>query len=167
MQVKTNEDNLILQCYLTVQFLEALSAENFLGTDLCKKMVANSLLKKEFLEIGIGNQGALLMFLYALLVVPKETTKQEFEAKYSEINKWLKSVATSIETTYKNTNEVRHIRNSVAHAGVKFVPNQYVVFKDSNPRNNNKFELQLPLHCLGDFISKLKEVHVAYVQARG
>lgn len=168
MLLKTNKDNLILQSYLTVEFLEGLYVERFMETDFYKNMIHKKILMPEFSEIGIGNQGALLMFLYALLVIPRESLEQEFKREYSGINEWLRLNANLVKSTYKvtNENELRHVRNAVAHARVEFMPNVHVAFKDINPRNNSEFELQLPLNLLGEFIVKLKSVHASYVKKR-
>lgn len=167
MQVSTNEDNLILQSLLTVEFLEALSGSKFLETDLYKSLIQNRRLRSEFSEIGIGNQGSLLMFLYALLVIPKEIVANEFSEQYSNINTWLCNEALSIHSSYgKQDQELRHIRNAVAHARVEFVPHQFVTFKDKDPRSGASFELKLPLTKVGDLIAMLKVTHKDYVANR-
>ena len=117
MLVKTNEDQLILQSFLTVQFLEALFKIDFLKSELYESLVSRELVSPEFSEAGIGNQGTLLMVLYALLVIPRESVDNEFVDEYKAINNWLGKNA-KISSTYKSTDAVRHVRNAVAHANV-------------------------------------------------
>lgn len=167
MKDLTNEDNLILQSLLTVEFLEALSDIGFLGTDLYKSLVYSKRVRTEFSEIGIGNQGSLLMFLYALLVIPKELVSNEFTDQYEIINSWLKDEAASIHSSYTNINELRHIRNAVAHARVEFIPNDCVIFKDEHPKTGATFELKLSLKKVGILINKLKATHQVYMNNRG
>ena len=167
MKALTNTDNLIFQTFLTVEFLEALHESAFLNSDYYDSLPQSITRKTEFSEIGIGNQGTLLMFLYALLVVPKEVLSNEFNEQYRKIELFLRQKATRIESTYKKQDLVRHLRNSVSHAKVEFEPNQHVIFKDSNSRTGEVFEMELKLKYVGGLIVELKKIHSLYASTHG
>jgi hypothetical protein len=69
----SQKDNLLLQSYYSVSFLVELVNNNFLGTKCFDEMkFGASWIKEGIKEIGIDNQGSLMMSLYAMLVIPRE-----------------------------------------------------------------------------------------------
>ena len=78
----SKEDDLLIQTYLTTEFLFELSNLKFLESPYYKN--ANFVDKSvhQFLPtIGIGNRGALLMTLYSLLIVPKELIEKKISQR--------------------------------------------------------------------------------------
>lgn len=115
-------------------------------------------------------QGALLMFLYALLVIPKELIDiEEYKNKYAYINDWIKqsNISEAENTTYKYDkpliNYVRHIRNAVSHGNVEFEEGKYVIFKDNSPDGKQSCQFKIALgNNITEVIDKLRAVIADY-----
>lgn len=163
-------DNLILQAYYTTSLIAELKNNKFLESNFFQDMTFDQPAIKEGLKtVGVDNQGAALMALYAMLVIPREILKEKYSAEYVALNGFLQDVVTNTATNYPNDSPnidfVRHIRNSVAHAQVEFAPNDYVLFRDKD-KKGYQFETRLPLSFLGAFIGKLQRIHMSYVADR-
>jgi len=133
----TQEDNLLIQSYITTSFLVELKNNNFLSSDYFKNLSFGDRSVKEILpQIGIDNQGALLMSLYSMLVIPKQLISDKFPTEFDDLNKKIGILKSSEQSTYKSDkikiDYIRHIRNAVAHARVSFQPNQDVTFSDED-----------------------------------
>lgn len=99
---------------------------------------------------GLGNPATMQMFLYILLVMPKEILK-DFDRKFSdlcevEINQLFLNLVVNVNTTYNKesnnnlatVNYYKHTRNAVSHAKCCYevINNvRYVTFKDENPKD--------------------------------
>lgn len=164
----SQETDLILQSYFSVVLITELKNNNFLESDFYKHMNFNTPGIKELIKqkISIDNQGMLLMFLYAMLVIPKELIGNKYKKEYSDINQYLNGIAKNTHTDYEDDsptiNYLRHIRNSVAHSRVEFLPNKYIVFNDNDNKRNNSFRTEIDLYQVGLLLNKLQEVHVLY-----
>ena len=79
----TFEESIFCQALATTELLHLLSDSNFLESDYYKNLqfpANNDPLKYILKHSGIGNPATFQMFLYALLVMPKEILKNsEFE----------------------------------------------------------------------------------------
>ncbi len=168
----SQEQNLIFQSYFTTAFLLELKNNEFLDSNFFEEMEFGSpWIKDEIVKIGIDNQGALLMALYSMLVIPRELIQDEFLYEYDEINKYLATVAKNTQSDYHSdtpiVNYLQHIRNAVAHSRVSFNPKVSVIFNDErqNYRTNQKeyFSTELPLIKLGEFLMKLQTIHLEYI----
>lgn len=74
----TPEESIFCQALATVNLLGLLHAKDFLHSEYYSSLTfpSNSDILKEILDkSGIGNPATLQMFLYILLVVPKELMK--------------------------------------------------------------------------------------------
>jgi len=72
MEITENE-SIFLQALSTTSLLAELHNNKFLGSEYYKKLSFSNNSLKEILELsGIGNPATMQMFLYILLVVPKE-----------------------------------------------------------------------------------------------
>ena len=169
----TQEQNIIFQSYFTIAFLTELKNNKFLESDFFKNMKFGSPWIKESLKkISIDNQGALLIALYAMLVIPRQLINEEFEKEYAAIDLFLQQNTVNTKTTYTNDKNsikfLRHIRNAVAHSRVSFQPNKFVSFSDKgwNKKTQKKesFTTDLPLDKMGSFMQKLQKVHLEYIQ---
>ena len=164
----TQEENLILQSYCTVVLMNALAADNsLLNSDYYKALRIAPPVRKIIGQIRVDNQGALLMFLYAMLVIPKELISSQCQSEYDKIDSELASLTESTATTYDASpvQYVRHIRNAVAHGRVSFAPGQSVTFADKDNKGHT-FSTTMPLRNVGLFINQLQEVHRKYFSER-
>ena len=164
-------DNLILQAYYTTALIAELKNHKFIESDFFKGMTFGlPAIKEGLTEIGVGNRGSALMALYAMLVIPREFLEEQYSAEYTALNEYLQRVVTVIENSYPldspSNNFVNHIRNSVAHARVEFVENNYILFCDKNKSGSRQFKARLPLTFLGEFIGKLQCIHMRYIADR-
>jgi len=167
----THADNLILQAYYTTSLIAELKNNKFMESGFYQDMTfGQPVIKEELYKIGVDNQGAALMALYAMLVIPREILKEKYSAEYEKLNDFLKDVVTDTVTSYPDdspeVNFIRHIRNSVAHAQVEFEPNDYVLFRDRDDRRSYQFETRLPLKFLGTFIGQFQVLLMRFVSDR-
>lgn len=162
------EENTILQSYLTVSLLAELCNNQFLKSDYYEKMVfGNPSLKPLLCQVGVDNQGCLLMMLYALLCIPKETIFDKYRAEFDKINAKIAQHAILDHTTYSSDkqgsiNYVRHIRNAVAHVKVKFFEGK-VQFADEGKNGKESFLADIPLSAIGDVLMELQKLIYKYV----
>lgn len=161
----TQEDNLLIQSYITTSFLVELKNNNFLSSDYFKNLSFGDRNVKELLpQIGIDNQGALLMSLYSMLVIPKQLISDKFPTEFDDLNKKIGILKSSEQSTYKSDkikiDYIRHIRNAVAHARVNFQPNQDVTFYDDD--KNQKCTITIPLVNVSIFFNDLQRIFILY-----
>lgn len=171
----TQEDNLIIQSYMTVSFLLELKKLDFLNSDYYKKAkFQDEYVKAKLPEIKIDNQGSMLMVLYAMLVIPSELIKVGFSDEFNNVNKVIHTIRNKTRTysNYEydsvNINYIKHIRNSVAHAKVKFVPNVEVIFSDNrynyDTKKKESCKITIPLSEFGIFMTALQKLFFQYVK---
>jgi len=163
------KDNLLIQTYFTTSFLAELNNNDFLNSDYYKNVTFQDKFVKDNLpSIGIDNQGTLLMFLYTMLVVPKQLIENEFPDEFSNLNNVIEKVKSNATSNYKKDAEkidyIRHIRNSVAHARVEFDPKKTVTFTDKN-NNGEICEITIPLMSIGIFLTALQQVFMKYIES--
>lgn len=89
----TQEDNLLIQSYITVSFLLELKNLDFLNSDYYKNAeFQDKYVQESITTIGIDNQGSMLMALYAMLVIPKEKIKSRFESEFDKLNEVVNTI---------------------------------------------------------------------------
>jgi len=165
----SNNDNLLIQSYFTVAFLSELTNTNFLESDYYREAVFEDEFVHENLpKIGIDNQGTLLIFLYTFLVVPKQLLEERFTKEFGKLNPKIDKLKASATSSYasdkKKIDYVRHLRNAVAHARVDFSTDGVVTFRDRH-HNGSECEIVIPLQNVGNFITELQQVFVAYIES--
>ena len=163
----SQQDNLVIQSYATIALLAELGNNNLLGSSYFGEMTFGAPWIKEVLRtIGIDNQGCAVIAPYAMLVLPREIVGQAYATEYDSINSFLRNHTQHTSTTYQSDNPVinyiRHIRNAVSHGRIEFRPGDVIIFKDI--RGNESFSTELPLMYLGQLVSQLQSVHLAYIQ---
>lgn len=164
----SQEENIILQSYLTVSLLTELTNNRFLESACFEKMdFGNPSLKPMLCQVGVDNQGCLLMALYAMLCISKETIFSKYKAEFDKINTEIAKRAESTHTTYVRDSNgkidyVRHIRNAVAHVKVEFVGTS-VQFTDEDRRSHENFVTQIPLCKVGTILMELQKLTYKYV----
>jgi hypothetical protein len=163
----TQEGNLLIQTYFTTAFLRELANDDFLNSDYYKNMnFQDKYIKDELPSIGIENQGSLLIFLYTMLVIPKELLTNLFNDDFNKLNEMIEDIKSEAISNYNSDEHsidyIRHIRNSIAHARVEFISNKSVIFKD----NNNTYEctIEIPLSKIGLFLTELQKIFFKYIQ---
>ncbi|WP_153231776.1 hypothetical protein [Algoriphagus machipongonensis] len=167
----TQKDNLVFQSHCMVAFIQELANANFLKSPSYEWVKFNDKDLKFFIrdQIGILNQGTVLLFLYAMLVVPKELIHSEYQVEFGELESWLKERISDFESTYKNKqiklNEVNlldKIRNSVSHATVVFHKNLKIEFVDNYGSSNTSFKLLMT--DFPEFLQKLQNIFKRYFE---
>lgn len=155
MKIESGENEYIFcQAIANLSLLSQLSINNFLGSDYYNTMSwsmpeQNQHNIKTILDrTGMGNPAMMQMFLYVLLVMPKELLggdycKDDFNR---EVQKYMSSFRYNStypgEDTIENANYYRHIRNAIAHSKCEYTIDNgksYVIFRDGNPNNRNEF----------------------------
>nr|WP_091697555.1 HEPN family nuclease [Algoriphagus locisalis] len=164
----SQEDNLLIQAHFTTVLLVELKNNNFLGSDYYDQMkFGDPLIKNSLKQIQVDNQGALLMTLYAMLVMPKQLLENQYPAEFDHLNKFIDLIKLKASSTYESDSEsidfVRHIRNSVAHARVTFEPNVSVNFLDKNESASRICEIILPLSSMGYLLEQLQNIFRRYL----
>lgn len=163
----TQEDNLILQSYITVSLLAELGNNSFFRSNYFREMHFGSPDIKMFLEKnGIDNQGSAIMCLYAMLVVPFELIRNNYPVEFSLMNAFLKTKTKNVKTNYQkkaiDSDYMYHLRNAVAHCRITFKEGESIIFIDSNhAKKEDKrrmFYGELSLLDLNMFIQNLQIV---------
>lgn len=159
----TQEENLILQSYITTSLLAELGNNNFFQSDYFDAMKFGQPTIKEILKMsGVDNQGCAIMSLYAMLVVPYELIRSKHQDEFTLMNEFLISKTIINATTYHLDPSVSdlmyHLRNAVAHCRVSFVDGKFIVFEDFNQSRKKQFSGKLSLIDLSAFIHKLQLV---------
>ena len=168
----TQKDNLMIMPYINCMFILELKNKEFLKSEYYKNMdFQDKNIPRVFSEVGLDNQGLLLMTLYSLLVVPKELYDNELSTEFTGLNKKIKTIKTYEESNYsydKNEiNYVKHIRNAVSHANLRFEPNDYVEFIDTNKYStkNEKCIIRIPLVKISELLEYLQGIFYRYISA--
>ena len=145
----TPNDSILCQTISNISLIDELSNEDFLNSDYYKKLNwtcgdsnANNI--RRILDAsGLGNPAMLQMFMYSLLVMPKELLGNDYcKDKFNSVaQKYVSFYQSSYpnESGKANVNYYRHIRNAVAHSKCEYsVENKvcYVTFSDCDKRNN-------------------------------
>jgi len=176
----SHKDDLLIQSYFTIAFLTELKNLNFLDSEPYKILpFQDKFIQDSLPTIGIDNRGALLIFLYALLVLPKEQYKfTALEKKLNDIDKKIKPLvykeisnyARDIKNNKLNIQYIYHIRNSIAHGKIQF-NNNLVIFKDINTRvkkglPNEECQIEIPQANIGKIIHELQFVIIEYLKSK-
>ena len=151
----TEHESIFCQALAITSLMAELSNTEFLKSEYYKKMNFQSndkLIKYILNESGIGNPATMQMFLYALLVMPRELFEkidiQNMDKCKNEINRLCsKLVETATNSTYSRENNInnidyyKHIRNAVSHSKCSYTKINgvcYVNFYDTNVRDKNQ-----------------------------
>ena len=170
-----NIETILSQALTMIALLHELDESNFLESDFFKNNCFkenndnNSNFKKILNQNGIGNIATLQMFLYILLVMPKEILNDEqFQ---NELNEKIKILDFSIETTYpnknkKNSNLYKHIRNAVAHSRCFYTLENdiyYVQFEDVKIKGDVRYDCKIKMK-ITQVISIFSEVQTSIME---
>ena len=158
------KDNLIIQPYLIIELLFNLKRHYFISSDYFSKMNYNNDTRDLLKRTDIGNQGLIMLSLYAMLVIPKEILKKTYVPDFEKINTKMSRYCQNTETNYKNKNIdfTYHLRNAVSHGRISFV-NGNLIFKDQNKSGSRKFKSEINLIDLGELINDLETIIHQYI----
>lgn len=169
----SNETNLIVQSACTAMLLMELShnSKDFIKSDFFKNMSPNFPGVKQFLQNGdicIGNQGTVLMILYALLVLPKELISNKYKNEYQKINQEINLMKISYINTYlkDGDNFLKHMRNALSHGKIEFddsnQKNILVTFNDDY--KGQSFSVTFNTVNVAEISIKLLEINSQYIK---
>ncbi|MDO7479912.1 HEPN family nuclease [Acinetobacter baumannii] len=167
----SEHENLIIQSYMNFNWLAEMDNLKFVESPEYKQLnFIDKFTQNSIAELGLINQGFIPVAFYIMLVIPRETIFNLYKEKYEEINLYIaEKLSPEVETTYSNDTKridfLRHIRNAVSHMNFEMTTEvDYVVFKDENPRKNEKFRCKFSNLDLGKIMQKLREVHFHYIE---
>lgn len=113
----------------------------------------------------LGNQGVILMLMYALLVIPRELLREE--GKIFESFKFNTKEHFNIKIPDRgdisNIDFLRFLRNAVSHANIEILTGENGVFKFWNiPPNTSKrnFEVEIDKQGLLAFLTEFGKFYV-------
>jgi len=116
-------------------------------------------------DIPIYNVGTIAMMAYVFLVVPKEANKKlnlHLEDA-SEIKNILNQMDIKFNEKYKGlskeSNIMRHIRNSIAHVNYKLENNGSVFLIEDYKYNKKTFEGEISVFNFGKLIQKYFKIY--------
>lgn len=151
MKTLTAKESMFCQTIANVSLITSLATNGFFGSQYYKNMKwsygginqknISAILEKS----GLGNPAMLQMYMYALLVMPKELVGDDFCK--SSFNDEAKKVVFDFDSTYPNEehqesmNYYRHIRNAIAHSKCDYKTikgTNCVTFKDIDPRKKDQ-----------------------------
>ncbi len=160
------DENMILQLLISISFITELHKSKFLESKYFEEMHFDNASIKMYIEkIKIDNQGMLLMYLYSLLLVPKEVIYLEYQTDYDLLDKKIDSIKTASQSTYQydkpNTQYIKHIRNALAHGKVEYIEKN-IVFKDNY--NDKNFFVELPLEKIGLLLNEMQIILNKYIE---
>ena len=178
----SSEENLIIQSTCNAVLLSSLSAheESFLQSEFFKKLdfffpKVKILYDKR--QTHIGNQGMLMVCLYALLVLPKERILNKYPDNYKNVNDWIETHKEDCTDTCTYTKEgirsegfkhIRHLRNAVAHGNVEFGdsnPEHIIcIFTDSIKGGKAGYTLKISIRAVGELVKELITAQQSYVE---
>lgn len=178
----TENESIFCQALAMTSLLAELSNNDFLNSDYYNnlKFQGNEYNFRKILErSGLGNPATMQMYLYILLVMPKEllgiTETDTLDTFKEEINRLFIRTIENVTTTYRNEDQTdvttidfyNHTRNSVAHSKCKYeiVENKcYVKFCDVNMRDTTQHcEIVIETGKVGEIIEKLMVLLMDYL----
>lgn len=155
--------NILIQANSVSYLLIALKQNNFLKSNYYNsEFNLSSDIREIFNQVDIDNQGCLLMILYTILLMPKEIFFQNFKTDFISLADFMDNEQ-SIKITSTNNKKIkkedyiRHLRNSIAHSSVSFIPNESVTFSDSH-KGKSVVTIEIPLNKIPDILSILFEI---------
>jgi hypothetical protein len=164
------EENLIIQPYLIIELLFNLKKHHFISSDYFSKMNYNNDTRDLLKRTDIGNQGLIMLSLYAMLVIPKEILKKTYVPDFEEINKKMSRYCQNTETNYKyksqNIDFTFHLRNAVSHGRISFIGDSHIEFKDQRVADKkvvNEFKSEIKLKDVIELINDLETIIHQYI----
>lgn len=167
--------NLVIQSAIAAHLLLLLARDKNIQDEVIKRLDETGCLRPEFIQSvkglgGFGNFGTLLMVLYSLVVIPKETIDRDCAHSIKDVNDFLaQKVAADFQSDYhgelnKNSfNFFRHLRNAVSHGNVELSQPNNVTFSDEDKRNGFRCAFSFSLEDMGEICHRLLSVTQCYI----
>lgn len=178
----TDNEIIFCQALAMTTLLAELNNKDFLRSDYYKnlKFEGNEENYREILEsFGLGNPATMQMYLYLLLVMPKELLDPTYiETSKKQINELFIQLIDNVDTTYKREDRddiatidfYNHIRNSIAHSNCRYRiinDKRYVEFCDMIPPGDTQHcEILIETGNVGIIITKLAVLLMDYLNER-
>ena len=181
----TEQESIFCQALAMTSLLVELSNRDFLNSDYYNKNITfaknNDNIRKILKASGLGNPATMQMFLYILLVMPKETLS---DLDNITINSWedalkttIQSFSLSVTTTYpresssdlSTVNYFRHIRNAVSHARCVYETEEgrtYITFKDKDQKKSYHCEIKMLTSDVGRILEVLQKQIMTYLNRK-
>lgn len=168
--LKNEYDSYLAQALATTSFVVELDKINFLDSKDFKEMnFDNPSYKDILMHSTLGNPATLQMFLYSLLVLPKELSKKGIiNFDFKNLNNKIDSMVIYCNSDYssdiKGVDYIYHIRNATAHGNFEFTSHKgktTVVYKDKN-RKNKAAEIMLYTADVGTILIELQKIILNY-----
>lgn len=155
---------LIVSYYALAWWAESLNS-GFFQSPLFERMPFKNEFVKERLRAGEASTALILPCLYASLVLPKESLKDEkYKSKFSKIDEWLDTVVSKKSSSYTYKGGIqftRHIRNAVSHNRVEMIMgdgNNVVGLRFRDEYEGQEFMAEILVECLGCLVHKLQDI---------
>lgn len=178
----TEQESIFCQALAMTSLLGELSNRDFLNSDYYNENIHFAGNGDNFRKIlkasGMGNPATMQMFLYILLVMPKETLSGldhvTIESWENALKTIIQSFNPSVTTTYpgessgdlSTVNYYRHIRNAVSHSRCVYETEegrQYVTFKDEDPKRSYHCEIKMLTSDVGSMLEVLQKQIMIYL----
>lgn len=179
--IKADEvQSLFSQSLAIVALFYVLDCRNFLDSGYYENIEFpdnNVQFKYILKKSGIGNPALLQMFLYILLVVPKEILKSDSMANYEQLKGEFNMLCETIincpytkstydgELDFNKINYYRHIRNAISHSRCYYMTIddiKYVKFCDKNNSQRN-CEIVIKTEDIGKIVDLLFKQMLNYL----
>lgn len=177
-----DQEIIFCQALAMTSLLAELSNRDFLSSDYYDENITfdgnDDNFKKILKASGLENPATMQMFLYILLMMPKETLSGLDD---KTINSWenvlkttIQSFNLSVTTTYpgesssdlSTVNYYRHIRNAVSHAKCVYETEDgcaYITFIDENPKKSYHCEIKMLTSDVGSILEVLEKQIMTYL----
>lgn len=178
----TEQESIFCQALAMTSLLVELSDRDFLNSDYYNQNIIfaenNDNFQKILKASGLGNPATMQIFLYILLVMPKETLSGLDDRTLNSWENALKTIVSSfslsVTTTYpgesssnlSTVNYYRHIRNAVSHANCVYETEKgrtYITFKDEDTRKLYHCEIKMLTSDVGRILEVLQKQIMIYL----
>ncbi|RHT91200.1 hypothetical protein DW721_12255 [Clostridium sp. AM27-31LB] len=178
----TEQESIFCQALAMTSLLVELSDRDFLNSDYYNQNIIfaenNDNFQKILKASGLGNPATMQIFLYILLVMPKETLSGLDDRTLNSWENALKTIVSSfslsVTTTYpgesssnlSTVNYYRHIRNAVSHANCVYETEKgrtYITFKDEDTRKLYHCEIKMLTSDAGRILEVLQKQIMIYL----
>lgn len=178
----TEQESIFCQALAMTSLLVELSDRDFLNSDYYNQNIIfaenNDKFQKILKASGLGNPATMQIFLYILLVMPKETLSGLDDRTLNSWENALKTIVSSfslsVTTTYpgesssnlSTVNYYRHIRNAVSHANCVYETEKgrtYITFKDEDTRKLYHCEIKMLTSDAGRILEVLQKQIMIYL----
>ena len=175
-------ESIFFQALSTTILILRLDGDGFLNSDYYKKIDNLDVFVKDVLaQSGLGNPATLQMFLYVLLVMPKEIMEKEGPGTENlwknEINAYIsnfRDICVSSTYSWEDQSNLStidfygHIRNAVSHSRCSYSTEKntcYVTFFDQNNKKvPEKCSIKMSTGDVGLVLGKLQDLMLTYLK---